>query len=44
MHAQTTRPHREPGMRRGTLAISQLPVKLELCVLPQWDEKKPSKD
>ena len=33
MQAQTTRPHREPSMRRGTLAISRLSVKLERYVL-----------
>ena len=44
MHAQTMRMHREPSMRRGTLAISRLPVKPEPCVATQWDEKKPSKD
>ena len=35
---------RKPSMRRGTLAISQLPAKPELCVLTQRDEKKPSRE
>ena len=37
-------PQRKPSMRRSTLAISQLPVKPELCVLTRWDEEKPSKE
>ena len=42
MQAQTIPPQRKTSMRRGTLAISRLPVKPALCVLRQWDEKKPS--
>ena len=37
-------PQGKPSMRRSTLAISQLPVKPELCVLTRWDDEKPSKE
>ena len=36
-------PQGKPSMRRSTLAISQLPVKPELCVLTRWDDEKPSR-
>ena len=44
MPARTIPPQRKPSMQLSTLAISQLPVKPELCVLTQWDDEKPSKE